>query len=83
MYTPVKFICLSTLLVSTLVLPQKLENRFITEHQFDSSPQLLLAKERETDSKGCTSSPSPGCSRRDLQPPIAPINPVDGALKLA
>lgn len=83
MYTPVKFIYLTALLVSALVLPQKLENISITEHQFDNLQQMLLASERETDSKGCTSSPSPGCSRRDFQPPIAPRNPVDGALKLA
>ena len=83
MYTPVKFICLTALLVSALVLPQKPDNRSITQHQFDNSQQLLLAKDRETDSEGCTSSPSPGCRRRDFQPPIAPRNPVDGALTLA
>ena len=83
MYTPVKFIYLIALLVSALVLPQKLENISMTEHQFDRSQQLLLAKNRETDSQGCTSSPSPGCDRREFQPPIAPRSPVDGALKLA
>jgi len=71
MDAPLKLICLSTLLVSALVLPQKLENRSIAEHQLNTSQQLLLAKDSETDSKGCSSSPSPGCSRRDFQPTIA------------
>ncbi len=41
MYTPVKFIYLAALLVNALVLPQKLENISITEHQFDNLQQML------------------------------------------
>ncbi|TAF28905.1 MAG: hypothetical protein EAZ60_05415 [Oscillatoriales cyanobacterium] len=63
------------------MIPQKLANFSIAEHQFNKSEQLLLAKDTKTDSKNCSSSPSPGCSRRDWQA-IAPRNPIDGDLKL-
>ncbi len=68
MNTRIKLICLSTLLVSALVIPQKLANFSIAEHQFNKSQQLLLAaKNTKNDSQNCRTSPSPGCSRRDWQ----------------
>jgi hypothetical protein len=65
MYTSIKFICLSTLLASTAVLPQKLENRSMAEPQFNASQQLLLTKAPKRKKERCSSSPTPGCSRRD------------------
>ncbi|MCC3451048.1 MAG: hypothetical protein EAZ39_25240 [Oscillatoriales cyanobacterium] len=66
MNTTIKLICLSTLLVSALVIPQKLANFSIAEHQFNKSQQLLLAaKDTKNDAQSCRTSPSPGCSRRD------------------
>lgn len=67
MNTPIKLICLTTLLVSALVIPQKLANSSIAEHLFNKSQQQLLLAKSKTDSKSCSSSPSPGCSRRDWQ----------------
>lgn len=64
MYTPVKLICLSTLLTAAPVLPHNIEQAALGEYQFNDSQQQLLAK-TESKKEGCGSSPTPGCSRRD------------------
>jgi hypothetical protein len=67
MYTSIKFVFLSMLLASTPLLPQKLENHSMTDTQFNASQQLIVAKapKRKKQKEPCSSSPTPGCSRRE------------------
>lgn len=65
MYTSVKLICLSTLLIAAPVLPQKIDRAAAGEHEFNDSQPQLLAKTKDSKKDRCTSSPTPGCSRRD------------------
>jgi len=65
MPTLMQFVLLSTVLAAVIAFPQKPENSSISQNQFTTSQQLLLAKDSNSLSEGCTSSPTPGCSRRD------------------
>lgn len=65
MYTLMQCVLLSTVLASAIAFPQKPEHSSISEPQLTASQQMLLAKGSGTKSEGCSSSPTPGCSRRD------------------
>ncbi|MGL5063059.1 MAG: hypothetical protein ACRC62_24030 [Microcoleus sp.] len=65
MYTSVKLICLSTLVVASPVLPHEVDRASLDATQLDISQQQLIAKKPAQKKEGCGSSPTPGCSRRD------------------
>ncbi|MEG4636453.1 MULTISPECIES: hypothetical protein [unclassified Microcoleus] len=65
MYSLMQCVLLSTLLASAIAVPQKPDRSSISENQLTASQQMLLAKKSGSKPEGCSSSPTPGCSRRD------------------
>ena len=65
MSTLIQIVLLSTVLATAIAVPQKPENSSRSQNQFTTSQKMLLAKDSSRQSESCTSSPTPGCSRRD------------------